>query len=70
MVDHRKKLHCDIVDQPPKSLKKMLTTSIPYASDVEQMGLKRAPLETYAHSSKAAQAYRDLWEELQGRLGS
>jgi hypothetical protein len=34
------------------------------------MGLKRAPLETYAHSSKAAQAYRDLWEELQGRLGS
>ncbi len=68
MVDRRKKLHCDIVDQPPKSLKKMLATTIPYASDVEQMGLKRAPLETYAHKSTAALAYRDLWEELRGRL--
>jgi cellulose biosynthesis protein BcsQ len=70
MVDRRKKLHCDIVDQPPESLRKMLGTTIPYASEVEQMGLKRAPLETYAHASRAAGAYRDLWGELQSRLGS
>jgi cellulose biosynthesis protein BcsQ len=70
MVDVRKKLHCDIVDEPPKSLKRMLETNIPYASDVELMGQRRAPLETYARKSKAAQAYRDLWEELQARLDS
>ena len=70
MVDVRKKLHCDIVNEPPKSLKRMLETSIPYASDVELMGQRRAPLETYARKSKAAQAYRDLWEELQARLDS
>ena len=68
MVDVRKKLHCDIVNEPPKSLKRMLETSIPYASDVELMGQRRAPLETYARKSRAAQAYRDLWEELQARL--
>ena len=70
MVDVRKKLHCDIVKEPPKSLKRMLETNIPYASDVELMGQRRAPLETYARTSKAAQAYRDLWEELQARLDS
>ena len=70
MVDVRKKLHCDIVKEPPKSLKRMLETNIPYASDVELMGQRRAPLETYARKSKAAQAYRDLWEELQARLDS
>ena len=70
MVDRRKKLHCDIVDEPPKSLKKMLETSIPYASDVELMGQRRAPLETYARKSAAAKAYRDLWAELQARLDS
>lgn len=68
MVDVRKKLHCDIVNEPPKSLKRMLETNIPYASDVELMGQRRAPLETYARKSRAAQAYRDLWEELQARL--
>ena len=68
MVDRRKKLHCDIVDQPPESLNRMLKTTIPYASEVEQMGLKRAPLETYAFTCRAAGAYRDLWDELQTRL--
>ena len=31
---------------------------------------RRAPLDTYARKSRAAQAYRDLWEELQARLDS
>jgi cellulose biosynthesis protein BcsQ len=61
-------LHCEVVDDPPRSLNKMLATDIPYASDVEQMGLRRAPLETYARKCQAAGAYRELWEELQGRL--
>ena len=70
MVDVRKKLHNDIVNEPPKSLKRMLEANIPYASDVELMGQRRAPLDTYARKSRAAQAYRDLWEELQARLDS
>jgi cellulose biosynthesis protein BcsQ len=68
MVDRRKGLHRDIIDDPPKTLKDRLRSSIPYASEVEKMGLRRAPLETYAHTSPAAQAYRELWAELQTRL--
>ena len=69
MVDRRKGLHRDIIESPPKSRHKYLEHSIPYASDVEQMGLRRAPLQTYAPSSVAALAYRDLGVELLQRLG-
>ena len=67
-VYRRKNLHSEVVDDPPKSQKKMLSTNIHYTSDVEQIGLRRAPLETYARKCQAAAAYRELWEELQGRL--
>jgi cellulose biosynthesis protein BcsQ len=68
MVDRRKQLHREIVDNPSKLLKKAPINYIPYASEVEKMGLRRAPLETYAHTSSAARAYRDMWAELLPRL--
>jgi len=68
MVDRRKALHREIVDNRSGILLNAPRTYIPYASEVEQMGLRRAPLDTYAHASWAARAYRDMWEELQSRL--
>lgn len=68
MVDRRKSLHREIVEDPPKILRRRLATPVPYASSVEQMGRRRAPLESYAPSSDAARAYRQLWQELQARL--
>jgi hypothetical protein len=32
------------------------------------MGVKRAPLATYARGSSAARAYEDLWAEIKRRL--
>jgi cellulose biosynthesis protein BcsQ len=64
MVDRRKILHRDMVEDPPRMHCRLLANSIPYASEVEQMGVRRAALETYAHSSRAAEAYRALWREL------
>jgi cellulose biosynthesis protein BcsQ len=64
MVDRRKILHRDMVEDPPRMHCRLLANSIPYASEVEQMGVRRAALETYAHGSRAAQAYRALWAEL------
>jgi chromosome partitioning protein len=64
MVDRRKILHRDMVEDPPRMHCRLLAHSIPYASEVEQMGVRRAALETYAHSSRAAEAYRALWHEL------
>ncbi len=72
MVDRRKKLHREIVaaagaeDRSPR----FLQSAIPYASVVEQMGLHRAPLQTFAERSPAAQAYQKLWAEVADRLES
>lgn len=63
MVDHRKNLHHEVMNEFYKD-KIFLKSYIPYLSDVEKMGINEAPLETFAHSSYAAQCYRDLWKEI------
>ena len=63
MVDHRKNLHHEVINQFYKD-KVFLKNYIPYLSEVEKMGIQEAPLETYAASSFAAQCYRDLWKEV------
>ena len=63
MVDHRKNLHHEVMASFYKD-KYFLKSYIPYLSDVEKMGINEAPLETFAHSSYAAQCYRDLWKEI------
>jgi chromosome partitioning protein len=68
LVDRRKGMHRQIMDQPPAILEGMLHTAIPYASDVEQMGIQRAALGAYAGHSRAAQAYEALWGEIKSRL--
>ncbi len=67
MVDRRKSLHretCNSAESPWP----MLETRIPYASQVEQMGLHRRPLPLYAPRSAASVAYRSLWKEVRTRL--
>jgi chromosome partitioning protein len=68
MVDIRKQLHRLIVEKPPKTLAGLLNTTIPYASDIERMGLNRAALASYAPNCRAAQAYESLWAEIKERL--
>ena len=67
MVDRRKKLHRQLTASPGKMPTPMLRTEIPYSSVVEQMGTRRAPAFTYAGSSRAAMAYRKLWDEIRDR---
>ncbi len=64
MVDIRKQLHRLIVEKPPKTLAGLLNTTIPYASDIERMGLNRAALGSYAPKCRAALAYESLWAEI------
>jgi len=68
MVDMRKQLHRMIVEKPPKTLAGLLDTTIPYASDVERMGLNRAALASYAPKCRAALAYESLWVEIKACL--
>jgi chromosome partitioning protein len=69
MVDRRKKLHRRICDGDGALRRGMLEASIPNATLVEQMGLRRAPVGSWAPSSPAAGAYRSLWREVRDRIG-
>lgn len=68
MVDMRKGLHREIVLNPPHKTSQFLQTHIPYASEIEQMGMRRAAVGSYASKSRSAAAYLELWNEIKGKL--
>jgi len=68
MVDRRKRLHLDTMASPAPGGVRPLRAYIPYASVVEQMGLHRAPLPSYAPGGALAQAYERLWSEIESAL--
>jgi chromosome partitioning protein len=63
MVDHRKNLHHEVMQQFYKD-KLFFKSYIPYLSDVEKMGIHQQPIFEYANSSYAAKCFRDLWNEI------
>ncbi len=68
MVDMRKRLHRDVMDTLWLAQCGMLHSWIPGASEVERMGVERLPLVHFAPKSRAAGAFRDLWQEVDERL--
>lgn len=64
MVDRRKKMHRDIMMSLRHSFPEVLNSSIPYASDIERMGIERLPLGCYIKKSPSTLAYQALWQEL------
>ncbi|MBK8814715.1 MAG: ParA family protein [Methylococcaceae bacterium] len=68
MVDRRKSLHKDIMLQVQEDYPSLLSTTVPYASEIERMGLERKPLGAYSAKSRAAEAYRALWQEIALRI--
>jgi len=68
MVDRRKSLHRTIVDNPPTGKIDFLKTSIAYASEVERMGLNRAPIGSVSRRDRSVLNYQALWEEVQERM--
>lgn len=69
MVDRRKRLHTDMMEALPRTHPSILASSIPYAAEVERMGVQRMPLVAYAPACAAAQAYAALWGEVKAGLG-
>jgi cellulose biosynthesis protein BcsQ len=64
MVDRRRTLHRQIVDELLADRRSTLRTLIPDAAVVERMGQERAPVAVFAPRSRAALAFRDAWTEL------
>ena len=69
MVDRRKTMHREAIERCAAD-GGFLAAAIPSASVVEKMGVHRAPLNAYAPSCEAAQAFAELWRELRARLGT
>ncbi|MCG8015319.1 MAG: AAA family ATPase [Candidatus Thiodiazotropha sp. 'RUGA'] len=69
MVDRRKRMHLDVMKNLPDTHGELLKAQIPYASDVEKMGIHRMPVQAFAPKSVAASCYQALWLEMQHRLG-
>lgn len=68
MVDRRKRMHLDMLETLPTRYPELLKAYIPYASDVERMGIYRSPVGSYALNSIAGQAYQQLWDEVKAGL--
>ncbi len=64
MADRRKKMHREIMETLSEKHQDILTSTIPYASDIERMGWERMPLAAYAKKSRSTDAYQALWQEI------
>jgi cellulose biosynthesis protein BcsQ len=70
MLDRRRALHKQTVDELRRRFPSILRTEVPYGSEYERIAARRAPVESYAPSSPAAATYRALWSEIDERLTS
>lgn len=69
MVQTVKALHgATIAEMIDTHGKRLMKAQIPFASDIERMGLLRAPVMATTPSSAASNAYRALYSELQKRV--
>jgi cellulose biosynthesis protein BcsQ len=68
MVEKRKRLHRQIIDESRGKDRHFLRNLIPYAASVERMGVYREPITAFDRRCKASEAYRRLWDEIRAGL--
>ena len=64
MVQGRNRMHSDTIQELTQTYPEFLKTGIPFAVEVEKMGLHREPLLVYGSRHPAADAYISLRDEL------
>lgn len=69
MAQAPKTLHAETMERMRSAHpKRFLDVTVPFAADVEKMGVHRAPVATFAGSRAAAQAYDALGRDVLARL--
>jgi chromosome partitioning protein len=68
MVDRRRALHSEFIEETRRRLPCLLRTEVPDWSDIERMTQRRAPLPSFAPHSAASRVYVELWREIDARL--
>jgi len=64
MVDRRKKMHREILENFATTEKQHLAPYIPNSSIIEKMGIERAPVLDFAPRSVPAESFRALWKQV------
>jgi chromosome partitioning protein len=67
MLDRRKRLHTQILQDLPAQRPDIATSAISALSLIEQMSVRRAPVTAFAPRTVAARQYRELWREARER---
>ena len=70
MVEERKAMHRDAMQQLRASGHGFLRSVIPYSAEVERMGLHRAPINHFRPGAAAARACLALYHELEARIAA
>lgn len=65
MFEGRKKLHQQTIETVKAQFPACLDTIIPFAAEFEKMGLRQAPLSSYASRGKGGMALQALFDEMQ-----
>lgn len=69
MVQKQKSLHVETMERMRKAHGKLiLKTPIPFSTDVEKMGVHRAPVGTFARTRAAAKSYSGFFGEILKRI--
>lgn len=68
LADRRKRLHREVMETLKPKTATLLDAAVPSTTDVEQMGIRRAPVGAFAPKSRAARAYEALWHEVRDAL--
>ena len=70
MADRRRGLHRELLETPPEIMGNRLQAVVPYSTNVERMGERRAPVAAFAPADDSALlAYAELWLETGRALG-
>ena len=68
MVEQQKKVHKDVIREMEEN-GHFLECPVPYAADIEKMGIHRQPVACTRPSSKATSSFEELWNELKEIIG-
>jgi chromosome partitioning protein len=69
MVDHRKRLHREVIEEMRGRWPNVLEAEVPASAEIERMGARRKVVPAFAPHSRAAEAYEALWAGVKRKLG-
>ena len=70
MVDRRKRLHRELIDDLCLAHPDILRAAVPSSAAVERMGAHQSPVAAFDRRSAAVTAYAGLWDEVLARLAA